>query len=171
MLRFTRIVLHFSWNVAIYAFCQAQILCWQAPKTILHPCLGRTFSRLSFWNSSLRNRCEPRWKIEEILNLLKCQLALELKQHWHISQDQHAKDSFFYGRWVWGVYWQKGWGQEADVSPPDRSRDRRRHSSLQIIYILDGERERERGAGISGSSCISYIWSWTGVREYVSSTF
>ena len=29
--------LHF-WNVAIYAFCQAQIFCCQAPKTILHPC-------------------------------------------------------------------------------------------------------------------------------------
>ena len=28
---------HF-WNVAIYAFCQAQIFCCQAPTTILHPC-------------------------------------------------------------------------------------------------------------------------------------
>ena len=27
---------HF-WNVAIHAFCQAQIFCCQAPKTILHP--------------------------------------------------------------------------------------------------------------------------------------
>ena len=39
------------------------------------------------------------------------------------------------------------------ASPPDRSRDRRRLSSpQQIIYILDGE--RERGADIRG---ISYI--------------
>ena len=27
---------HF-WNVTIYAFCQAQIFCCQAPKTVLHP--------------------------------------------------------------------------------------------------------------------------------------
>ena len=38
MLRFMRIVLHFSWNVANHALCQAQIFCCQAPKTILHPC-------------------------------------------------------------------------------------------------------------------------------------
>ena len=33
-----RALSHFSWNVAIYAFCQAQNVCYQAPKTILHPC-------------------------------------------------------------------------------------------------------------------------------------
>ena len=33
-----RALSHFSWNVAIYVFCQAQIFCCQAPKTILHPC-------------------------------------------------------------------------------------------------------------------------------------
>ena len=34
---------HF-WNVAIYAFCQAQIFCCQAPKTILHPWFQFTFA-------------------------------------------------------------------------------------------------------------------------------
>ena len=34
-----RALSHFGWNVAIYAFSQEKIVCCQAPKTILHPCL------------------------------------------------------------------------------------------------------------------------------------
>ena len=48
---------HF-WNVAIYAFCQAQIFCWQAPKTILHP-----------WSQDPRNSPGTQCWISKHLNI------------------------------------------------------------------------------------------------------
>ena len=50
---------HF-WNVAIYAFCQAQIFCCQAPKTILHPWRSRwsVFARsIASWPRSFSPSC------------------------------------------------------------------------------------------------------------------
>ena len=37
-----RALSHFGWNVAIYAFSQAQNVCCQAPQTILHPWISNT---------------------------------------------------------------------------------------------------------------------------------
>ena len=64
MSRFTRFVA-FGWNVAIYAFCQAQNVCSQAPKTILHPrkappmcpleSQGGGLQRIRWWRTKVRS--------------------------------------------------------------------------------------------------------------------
>ena len=57
---------HF-WNVAIYAFCQAQIFCCQAPKTILHPWPSHQPA-----NSKFGSKCKfiaPSWHHPKSLRL------------------------------------------------------------------------------------------------------